>query len=197
MEATMKRRHLEPRVMIRKLILAFLIVGLVPVTLHYAYDWTLDGYLFERWKEKVVKVFSLDESELKYVWLKSQEHGVDPTFVVCQAWVESSFRDKAESHAGALGWLQVKLTTARIYQPELTRDDLLVREKNIDAGLKHFAFLLQKYGSYKTAASAYCLGETRMQSLGDLGLLQYRYYHKIMRLVTQIETGLKGIESLM
>jgi len=192
MEATVKKGQSGRRAMMRKLVLAFLIVSFAPVSLYYAFDWTLDGYLFEKWREKVVRVFDLGESELRYVWIKSQEYGVDPTFVICQAWVESRFKDDDESYAGAVGWLQVKLSTARIYEPDLTKSDLFVREKNIEVGLKHFAFLLQKYGSYKVAAVAYWLGETRMRTWRDLGLLSYRYYDKIMGLVTQIEADLNG-----
>lgn len=73
--------------------------------------------------------------------------------------VESAFRPRAESHAGALGLTQVMPATAEFLQPGITRAQLLDRDTNLRLGFRYLKELLAVYGGdEEEALTAYNRG---------------------------------------
>ena len=84
-----------------------------------------------------------------------------PPVLVAVAQVESHFRPKAVSHAGARGLLQVMPTTARSL--ELSADE---PEANVLAGARYLRGLLDRFRSTDLALAAYNAGPTAVARLG-------------------------------
>jgi soluble lytic murein transglycosylase-like protein len=73
--------------------------------------------------------------------------------------VESAFKPKAESSAGALGLTQVMPATANYLQPGITRAQLLDRDTNLRLGFRYLKDLLAVYdGDEEEALTAYNRG---------------------------------------
>nr|WP_319487924.1 lytic transglycosylase domain-containing protein [uncultured Caproiciproducens sp.] len=104
---------------------------------------------------------------LQYTDLVAQEataNGLDPALVYSVIKAESNFDPDAQSHAGAIGlmqmtpdtfaWVQTKLKS----DTEFTEKDLYTPEINIRYGCKLLSILLEKYSQKATALSAYNAG---------------------------------------
>ncbi len=74
-----------------------------------------------------------------YIKAAARKHGVDPALVKAVIQVESNFNPSAVSSAGARGLMQLMPGTAARY--DLGIHDLFVPRQNIDAGVKHLAYL--------------------------------------------------------
>ncbi|MBW3571573.1 MAG: transglycosylase SLT domain-containing protein, partial [Gemmatimonadetes bacterium] len=73
--------------------------------------------------------------------------------------VESAFRPRAESTAGALGLTQVMPATADYLQPGISREQLLDRDTNLRLGFRYLKELLAVYGGdAEEALTAYNRG---------------------------------------
>jgi soluble lytic murein transglycosylase-like protein len=72
--------------------------------------------------------------------------GIDPALGFRLVKIESSFRGDARSPAGALGYTQLQLATARFYDADITPERLLQREVNLRLGFRFFNDLLEKFG---------------------------------------------------
>lgn len=80
--------------------------------------------------------------------------------------IESSFRRGAVSHAGAVGYTQIKPTTANWMDPSLSYSDLFQREINLRYGFRYLVRLLERYeGDERLALLAYNRGPNRVGSL--------------------------------
>ncbi len=92
--------------------------------------------------------------------------GIDPELGFRLVYVESRFKSRAVSSAGALGLAQVLPSTARLYQPDLTLEQLFDRETNLRIGFRYLHYLLQRYdGNLQLALLAYNRGPGRVQRL--------------------------------
>ncbi len=119
---------------------------------------------------------------LKYTQIVSREaaaNHLEPALVYSVIKAESNFDADAESHAGAIGlmqltpdtfeWLQTKLKSDAKY----TTEDLKVPEINIRYGCKFLSLLLERYDQKRTALSAYNAGIGTVNSwLKDAGISQ-------------------------
>jgi len=84
------------------------------------------------------------------------EYGVDEALVKAVVHAESYFNPNATSKKGASGLMQLMPTTAALYGIS----DLYNPSKNIEAGVRHLSYLLQKYKhSLSFAIAAYNAGE--------------------------------------
>jgi len=83
--------------------------------------------------------------------------------------VESGFKSKARSPAGALGYTQVRLRTARMFDSTLTERVLLEPETNLRTGFRILRRLLRQFDyDLELALRAYNLGPTgAVASLAD------------------------------
>src|SRR5205807_1375464 len=71
--------------------------------------------------------------------------GVDPALAFRLVKTESNFHAKAKSKVGALGFTQVLPSTARLYEPGLTTQQLYDRNTNLRLGFRYLRDLLERY----------------------------------------------------
>ena len=92
----------------------------------------------------------------KIVREAADRHRVDPALVRAVIETESNWNPKAFSRKGAGGLMQLIPTTAQRYGAY----DLFDPQQNIDAGVKHLKWLLERYnGNLDLALAAYNAGE--------------------------------------
>jgi hypothetical protein len=95
----------------------------------------------------------------------SAEQEVDPKIVRAVIAVESAFQLRARSRKGAMGLMQLMPETARQYGVVNPYDPA----SNIEAGIKHLKFLLQRFSSsLPLALAAYNAGEAAVQRFGGI-----------------------------
>ncbi len=86
----------------------------------------------------------------------ADRHRMDPALVRAVIETESNWNPKAYSHKGAGGLMQLIPTTAQKYGAY----DVFDPQQNIDAGVKHLKWLLERYnGNLDLALAAYNAGE--------------------------------------
>src|SRR5207245_8005312 len=71
--------------------------------------------------------------------------GIDPGLAFRLVKVESGFNPRAVSHVGAIGLTQVLPSTARLYEPGLTTQQLYDRATNLRIGFRYLRDLLDRY----------------------------------------------------
>ncbi len=87
----------------------------------------------------------------------SHKHHVDPALVKAIVHIESAFRRDAVSRAGAMGLMQLMPATAAIYDLKTNQFE---PKKNLNAGIAHFKYLMNRYKGDKTLSlAAYNAGE--------------------------------------
>ena len=97
------------------------------------------------------------DAELDLIIYKAGlSHGVDPRFIHAVIWQESKYINRARSHAGAQGLMQLMPATAKRFGC----DDVYDPEENITAGTKYLSWLLKRFsGDVKLALAGYNAGE--------------------------------------
>src|ERR1700730_16121075 len=92
----------------------------------------------------------------KLVREAAERHRVDPALIRAVIETESNWNPRAYSHKGAGGLMQLIPTTAKRYGAF----DVFNPQQNIDAGVKHLKWLLERYnGNLDLALAAYNAGE--------------------------------------
>lgn len=88
-----------------------------------------------------------------------------PRDLIYLAMIESGFRPKAASGAGASGLWQFVSRTARHYDLDINRavDERNDPVKATGAAIEYLSHLRQKFGSWYLAAAAYNVGETKLR----------------------------------
>lgn len=85
--------------------------------------------------------------------------GLEPELGFRLVRVESVFDTKAESPVGALGLTQLMPSTARLFEPGVTREQLLTADVNLRIGFKYLRALIREYkGDLKLALLVYNRG---------------------------------------
>jgi soluble lytic murein transglycosylase-like protein len=96
--------------------------------------------------------------------------GIPPAIGFQLVKIESDFRNDAESDAYAIGLTQVRLPTARIYDPTVSASDLMNPSVNLQVGFHYLRDLLNRFDhSVPLALEAYNKGPTLVQTQMDLG----------------------------
>ncbi len=100
--------------------------------------------------------------------------GVDPALAFRLVQAESGFNPRAKSSAGAIGYTQVLPSTARLYEPGLTTEQLYDRHTNLRLGFRYLRDLLERYegnpeAKLRLALLAYNRGPSKVQELLDAG----------------------------
>lgn len=100
--------------------------------------------------------------------------GVDPALAFRLVKAESSFNPKARSKVGAIGYTQVLPSTARLYEPGLTVNQLYDRNTNLRLGFRYLRDLLERYegnpeAKLRLALLAYNRGPSKVQEVLDAG----------------------------
>jgi hypothetical protein len=92
----------------------------------------------------------------KLVREAAERHNVDPALVRAVIETESGWNPAAYSRKGAVGLMQLIPTTAQRYGA----NDAFNPQQNIDAGVRHLKWLLERYnGNLDLALAAYNAGE--------------------------------------
>lgn len=95
----------------------------------------------------------------------AREVGLDPEIAFRMVEIESAFRRRAVSSAGAVGLTQIKPSTARWLMPSVTRRELFDTRINLRLGFRYLRVLLDRYdGDVRLALLAYNRGPTRVGS---------------------------------
>lgn len=98
----------------------------------------------------------------EYVTKYSQQYKVDENLVYALIKAESNFKADAVSNKGAQGLMQLMFSTAKDVAKksgiELTEENILDPEININIGTKYLATLLEKYKCVEVAIAAYNAG---------------------------------------
>src|SRR6266511_3478149 len=96
--------------------------------------------------------------------------GIDPGLAFRLVKVESGFTQRAKSKVGALGFTQVLPSTARLYEPGLTAEQLYDRDTNLRIGFRYLRDLLDRYPSNMSLALlAYNRGPGKVEELLGAG----------------------------
>lgn len=113
----------------------------------------------------------------RIITVKSRKHGVDSRLVKAIVWAESNYNTNAVSSAGAMGLMQLMPATAKglgVKNPFCPRE-------NVEGGIKHMKWLLQRYNyNIELAVAAYNAGHRRVtDSVPDIPET-VRYVSKVM-----------------
>ncbi len=96
---------------------------------------------------------------------------VNPELALNLVRVESGFRRTAVSSAGAIGFTQIRPSTARWLDPLVETRDLFDPEINLHLGFRYFRYLLDEYnGDTRLALLAYNRGPGRVGGLLRSGI---------------------------
>lgn len=88
----------------------------------------------------------------------AQREDLDPDIAFRLVATESSFRRRAISSVGAVGYTQLMPSTAMWLEPGLTEGDLFDRDTNLRLGFRYLRMLLDQYGDARLALLAYNRG---------------------------------------
>jgi soluble lytic murein transglycosylase-like protein len=97
--------------------------------------------------------------------------GIEPGLAFRLVMVESRFDPRARSYAGAIGLTQILPSTARVYEPGLSTEQLYDRGTNLRLGFRYLRDLLERYDNdLEHALLAYNRGPAKVQELLKAGM---------------------------
>ncbi|MEJ5229885.1 MAG: lytic transglycosylase domain-containing protein [Pseudothermotoga sp.] len=128
---------------------------------------------------------------LKYYSVVRENSGsIDPLLIMALIKVESNFREKAVSHAGAIGLMQILPSTAAwiCQRSGFSRDvDITSPVDNIVVGIEYLRYLIDLYeGNIELALRAYNSGPSRVANRSDVAgeyLSRVKLFHRIYRIL--------------
>lgn len=107
---------------------------------------------------------SLPDSEaeryVNAILKESATYGIDETWIFAMVWQESRFNATCE-YKGAVGIMQILVSTGKNFG--LSKQDLLVPEKSIRAGVQYVKSGFDRFGSIEKAIIAYNQGSYRVE----------------------------------
>lgn len=107
--------------------------------------------------------------------------GIEPELGFRLVRVESRFRSRAVSSAGAIGLTQVMLSTARLFDRAITREELLNPDVNLRIGFRFLRRLITEYdGDLKLALLVYNRGPIAVQKALSLGIDPTNGYEQLV-----------------
>lgn len=96
--------------------------------------------------------------------------GLEPDLAFRLIGVESSFRRTAISEAGAIGYTQIKPSTAYWLDPTVTREQLFETETNLRLGFRYLSLMLEEHDQdMRMALLSYNRGPARVGQLVAMG----------------------------
>lgn len=96
--------------------------------------------------------------------------GIEPELGFRLVYVESRFHTRAVSPAGAIGLTQVMPGTARLFDRDITRDELMDPDVNLRIGFRYLRRLITEYkGDLRLALLVYNRGPIAVQRALSLG----------------------------
>jgi soluble lytic murein transglycosylase-like protein len=92
----------------------------------------------------------------RIIFEAGEKQGIDPRFLHAVIWQESKYQQRARSHAGAQGLMQLMPDTAKRFGCDDPHDPV----ENIEAGTKYLSWLLKRFeGNVELALAGYNAGE--------------------------------------
>lgn len=91
--------------------------------------------------------------------------GVSPEIVFRLIAVESGFDPHAVGRSGERGLMQIKPSTARVYQRGIAPEALFEPDVNLRIGLAHLKREAEHFGDWSLALAAYNMGRTRLTAV--------------------------------
>jgi soluble lytic murein transglycosylase-like protein len=92
--------------------------------------------------------------------------GIDPSLGFKLVKVESNFKRSAKSDMGAVGYTQLKPSTARFYQPDIDEAQLLDGDVNLRIGFRFLKDMMKQFdGDAHLALLAYNRGPARVMEI--------------------------------
>lgn len=88
----------------------------------------------------------------------ARRENLDPGLAFRLVATESSFRKRAISPVGAIGYTQLMPSTAAWLEPGVSEKDLFDRDTNLRLGFRYLRMLLDQYGDARLALLAYNRG---------------------------------------
>lgn len=124
---------------------------------------------------------SSGDSKLDLIIFRAGErYGVDPRFIHAVIWQESKYQRRAQSHAGAQGYMQLIPATARRFGCK----DPFDPEQNIVAGTKYLFWLLKRFdGNVELALAGYNAGEGAVDKYD--GIPPYNETRNYVRIISK------------
>jgi hypothetical protein len=115
--------------------------------------------------EQMLGAFSTGNADVdSYIVSACLRYNIDPLLIYAQMKQESGFKQKAISHKGASGYMQLMPDTARRFGVK----NIFDTKQNIDAGVKYMRFLLNKFdGDMRLALAGYNAGEGSVMKYGN------------------------------
>ena len=114
----------------------------------------------------IIFFFVSFKTEYKDIVLNvSSTFNIEPSLIFSIIKAESKFNENAKSSAGAIGLMQIKLSTANYMltldgEDVISENELFMTENNIKLGTQYFAYLLNKFENLDVSICAYNAGET-------------------------------------
>ena len=116
----------------------------------------------------------------RIIFEAGQKQGVDPRFIHAVTWQESKYQQKALSHAGAQGLMQLMPATAKRFGCEHPDDPV----ENINAGTKYLGWLLKRFsGNVELALAGYNAGEGAVDKYD--GVPPYNETRNYVKIISQ------------
>jgi hypothetical protein len=109
----------------------------------------------------------------KYILRASEKYGVDPAIIAAMIEQESGGNPTVNSHAGAIGLMQLMPRTA-----QGLKVDPYDPEQNIEGGTKYLAIQLKRFGDLELALAAYNAGPGNVRNSRYLYISETQRYIK-------------------
>ncbi len=107
---------------------------------------------------------------------------IDPELAFRVVKIESDFKENALSPVGAVGLTQLMLPTARHYEPNITREELYQRDRNLRIGFRYLRGLITQYRDVSLALLVYNRGPAAVDLARANGMDPSNgYEHVVMR----------------
>ena len=106
---------------------------------------------------------------------------IEPELAFRLVKVESEFKTRAASPVGAVGLTQLMPATARDFEPNVTREDLMDPETNLRIGFKYLRALIREHkGNLSLALLVYNRGPLAVQTALSLGQDPTNGYERVV-----------------
>lgn len=107
--------------------------------------------------------------------------GIEPDLGFRLVRVESVFNPRAISPVGAVGLTQLMPGTARVFEPNVTREQLMDPDVNLRIGFRYLRTLIRDYkGDLRIALLVYNRGPAAVQSAISMGVSPANGYESLM-----------------
>lgn len=137
----------------------------------------------ERWHHVFTysRRYKVDATMAAQIYDAALTEGIDPDLAFPLVRLESRFDSKAVSPVGAVGLTQLMLGTAKWYQPDVSREQLLEPSTNLRIGFRHLrALIRENRGDVQLALLIYNRGPAAVEVSRELGLDPSNGYDRVV-----------------